>query len=189
MGRLFASVVVAIGVIVAEGPARATEQLSSSPAAASCAPSAATEVIAVQFGAFGADENARLILIETNTIPVVPGTPFGWLVLFKTDKPTVVWREEFELPVAPPTWGPGELIGAFTVSPDRKTAVTERTIPTALGFFANMWRYAPGDPVGAHKMRIYIDGVLVREFEFSLVAADSQEEPGASSKHNREVNI
>ncbi|HWL72677.1 MAG TPA: hypothetical protein VNQ74_02245, partial [Burkholderiaceae bacterium] len=94
--------------------------------------------------------------------------PYGWYILFKTTKPTVVWREEFELPEAPPTWGPGEAMGIFSISPDRKTAVTERIIPTRLGFIANEWRYAPGDPIGAHKMRVYIDGQLVREFSFDI---------------------
>jgi hypothetical protein len=79
-----------------------------------------------------------------------------------------VWREEFELPIAPPTWGPGEAMGIFQVSPDRKTAVTERIIPTKLGFIANEWRYASGDPIGPHKMRIYIDGQLIREFSFDI---------------------
>jgi hypothetical protein len=46
--------------------------------------------------------------------------------------------------------------------------VTERIIPTRLGFIANEWRYAPGDPIGAHKMRVYIDGQLIREFAFDI---------------------
>ena len=40
--------------------------------------------------------------------------------------------------------------------------------PTRLGFIANEWRYAPGDPIGAHAMRVYIDGQLVREFKFNI---------------------
>ena len=31
----------------------------------------------------------------------------------------------------------GEALGIYTISPDRKTAVTERIIPTRLGFIAN----------------------------------------------------
>lgn len=126
------------------------------------------QVVTAQFGVFGADPSGRRLLYETDKFPAIPAAPYGWYILFKTNKPTVVWREEFELPEAPPTWGPGEAMGIFNISPDRKTAVTERIIPTRLGFIANEWRYAPGDPIGAHKMRVYIDGQLIREFSFDI---------------------
>lgn len=129
------------------------------------------EVVAAQFGVFGADPTGRRMLYETDKFPGVVAAPFGWYIVFKTDKPTVVWREEFELPTAPPTWGPGEAMGIFQVTPDRKTAVTERIIPTKLGFIANEWRFASGDPIGAHKMRVYIDGKLIREFSFDIEQA------------------
>lgn len=133
------------------------------------------EVVSAKFGIFGADPTGRRVLFQTEKFPAVVAAPYGWYIVFKTDKPTVVWREEFELPAAPPTWGPGEAMGIFTISPDRRTAVTERIIPTRVGFIANEWRYAPGDPIGAHKMRVYIDGQLIREFSF-----DIEDGPGAN---------
>jgi hypothetical protein len=133
------------------------------------------EVVSAQFGVFGADESGRRILLETDRFPAVVSAPYGWYIIFKTDRPTVVWREEFELPIAPPTWGPGEAMGIYTISPDRKTAVTERIIPTRLGFVANEWRYAPGDPIGAHAMRVYLDGQLIREFKFDIDEGPAQQ--------------
>jgi hypothetical protein len=144
---------------------------------------AQVEVVSAQFGVFGADPSGRRILFETNRFPAITAAPYGWYIVFKTDKPTVIWREEFELPEAPPTWGPGEALGIYTISPDRKTAVTERIIPTRLGFIANEWRYAPGDPIGAHAMRIYIDGQLIREFKFDIEAAPDGERGGPRSPH------
>jgi hypothetical protein len=129
------------------------------------------EVVDAQFGVFGADPAGRRMLYETDKFPGIVAAPFGWFILFKADKPTVVWREEFELPIAPPTWGPGEAMGIFQVSPDRKTAITERIVPTKIGFIANEWRYANGDPIGPHKMRVYIDGQLIREFSFDIEKA------------------
>lgn len=126
------------------------------------------EVTSAQFGVFGADSEGHRVLFETDRFPAVVAAPYGWYIIFKTNKPTVVWREEFELPEPLDNWGPGEALGIYTISPDRKTAVTERVIPTRLGFIANEWRYAPGDPIGAHAMRIYIDGQLVREFKFNI---------------------
>jgi hypothetical protein len=143
------------------------------------------EVVAAQFGVFGADTAGRRMLYETDKFPGLVTAPYGWFIVFKTDKPTVVWREEFELPVAPPTWGPGETLGIFQVSPDRKTAVTERIVPTKLGFIANEWRFASGDPLGHHKMRIYIDGQLIREFGFDIEKLPEDMNP-RRNPHQRE---
>jgi len=145
--------------------------------------SAALEVVSAQFGVFGADQAGRRILYETDKFPAVIAAPYGWYIVFKTSKPTVIWREEFELPEPPPTWGPGEAMGIYTISPDRKTAVTERIIPTRLGFIANEWRYAPGDPVGAHKMRVYIDGQLIREFAFDIEKGPKDEPAPSRNPH------
>lgn len=166
-------------------PPRITVITPPEPAAAAApgqpgsgsAEAAEIEVVSAQFGVFGADESGRRVLLETARFPAVVSAPYGWYIIFKTDKPTVVWREEFELPVPPPTWGPGEAMGIYTISPDRKTAVTERIIPTRLGFVANEWRYAPGDPLGAHAMRVYIDGQLIREFKFDIEEGPAQQKP------------
>lgn len=162
------------GALASAGCATTPTEPASSATAAKPTPAAqnlkgsALVVVSAQFGVFGPDASGRRVLYETAKFPAIVAAPYGWYILFKTDKPTVVWREEFELPEPPPTWGPGETMGIYTISPDRKTAVTERIIPTRLGFIANEWRYAPGDPIGAHKMRVYIDGQLIREFPFDI---------------------
>jgi hypothetical protein len=169
--------------VAAAAPAAAAP---SAPAPSDAAPPAANaqpghvEVVSAQFGVFGADASGRRMLYETANFPAIVAAPYGWYILFKADKPTVIWREEFELPEAPPTWGPGEALGIFMVSPDRKTAVTERIIPTKLGFIANEWRYASGDPIGPHKMRVYIDGQLIREFSFNIDKAPDGASPRRS---------
>ena len=168
--------IAALAAVLASGcatpePPKAAAAATPAPAPlAQAAPgkSAPLEVVSAQFGVFGADPTGRRVLYETAKFPAVIAAPYGWYIIFKTEKPTVIWREEFELPEPPPTWGPGEAMGIYTISPDRKTAVTERIIPTRLGFIANEWRYAPGDPIGAHKMRVYLDGQLIREFAFDI---------------------
>jgi hypothetical protein len=166
------------GCASGEKPAAAGVAVDRSPAVTpNVAKSAPLEVVSAQFGVFGADATGRRVLYETAKFPAVISAPYGWYIIFKTEKPTVIWREEFELPEPPPTWGPGEAMGIYTISPDRKTAVTERIIPTRLGFIANEWRYAPGDPIGAHKMRVYIDGQLVREFAFDIEQGPKDDTP------------
>jgi hypothetical protein len=160
--------------VVAPPQAAPSTNVTQSPAEPDKSP-AQVEVVSAQFGVFGADATGRRVLLETERFPAIVSAPYGWYIIFKTDKPTVVWREEFELPIPPPTWGPGEAMGIFTISPDRKTAVTERIIPTRLGFVANEWRYAPGDPIGHHAMRVYIDGQLIREFKFDIEEGPAQQ--------------
>jgi hypothetical protein len=174
------AVIALLGCASRNEPSGVTVVEPREPAARAQAPSSALklapiEVVSAQFGVFGADETGRRLLLETDRFPAVVSAPYGWYIIFKTDKPTVVWREEFELPVAPPTWGPGEAMGIYSISPDRKTAVTERIIPTRLGFVANEWRYAPGDPLGAHAMRVYLDGQLIREFKFDIEEGPAQQ--------------
>lgn len=167
------------GIVLALAGCAVPREAAAPAAAAQTKPTTATmmqaklepasvEVVEAHFGVFGADNSGRRVLYETSKFPGIVAAPFGWYIIFKTDRPTVLWREEFELPEAPPTWGPGEAMGVYQISPDRRTAVTERIIPTQLGFIANEWRYAPGDPTGAHAMRVYIDGQLIREFKFNI---------------------
>lgn len=162
----------------AEAPASIARLPSTVPAK--------VEVVSAQFGVFGADPTGRRVLFETSKFPAVTAAPYGWYIIFKADKPTVIWREEFELPVPPPTWGPGEAMGIYTISPDRRTAVTERIVPTRLGFIANEWRYAPGDPIGAHAMRVYIDGQLIKEFKFDIEDGPGAQERGPHDRSPRQ---
>jgi hypothetical protein len=176
-----ASLVAACAAPEKAAPPAASAAATETPVAVTKSP--ALEVVSAQFGVFGADQAGRRILYETDKFPAVIAAPYGWYIVFKTSKPTVIWREEFELPEPPPTWGPGEAMGIYTISPDRKTAVTERIIPTRLGFIANEWRYAPGDPVGAHKMRVYIDGQLIREFAFDIEKGPKDEPAPSRNPH------
>jgi hypothetical protein len=183
-----AALTIAIAALVAacaapEKPVTPAVAAVATEAPAAVNKSPALEVVSAQFGVFGADQAGRRILYETDKFPAVIAAPYGWYIVFKTSKPTVIWREEFELPEPPPTWGPGEAMGIYTISPDRKTAVTERIIPTRLGFIANEWRYAPGDPVGAHKMRVYIDGQLIREFAFDIETGPKDEPAPSRNPH------
>lgn len=178
--------VVSLALAACALPANTPQDTNSDAARAALFKKTGIEVVSAQFGVFGADNSGRRVLFETNNFPAIVAAPYGWYVIFKSEKPTVVWREEFELPEAPPTWGPGETLGIFTVSPDRKTAVTERVIPTRVGFIANEWRYAPGDPIGAHAMRVYIDGQLVREFKFNIEDGPGKDQqPGMMNPHSR----
>ena len=48
------------------------------------------QVVTAQFGVFGADPSGRRLLYETDKFPAIPAAPYGWYILFKTNKPTVI---------------------------------------------------------------------------------------------------
>ena len=82
-------------------------------------PAVDVQVVTAQFGVFGADPNGRRLLYETDKFPAIPAAPYGWYILFKTSKPTVVWREEFEYRRHPP---PGDRAKQWASSPSRRIA-------------------------------------------------------------------
>ncbi len=103
------SVALSIAAAALVAACAAPEKPTTIPAAAmpsSEAPSASTkasalEVVSAQFGVFGADQAGRRILYETDKFPAVIAAPYGWYIVFKTSKPTVIWREEFGCPNRP----------------------------------------------------------------------------------------
>ena len=99
---ILAAALMAVGCASLD-PASSTATTSAAgdlKTAAAKAPLTAAEiqVVTAQFGVFGADPSGRRLLYETDKFPAIPAAPYGWYILFKTSKPTVVWREEFECP-------------------------------------------------------------------------------------------
>lgn len=39
------------------------------------------------------------------------------------------------------------------------------------GLILNVWSVAAGDPVGKHKIKVYVSDKLVKEFDFVIVKA------------------
>lgn len=114
--------------------------------------------------AFGVDtmlDDGSQYFFETNHIPLVPGTSFGWrLKLSVPDRP-VLLREEFILPAPPAYWGvsPDTLL-----SDDRQVAITERIVTPENGRLESRWIVTPGDPAGAYRLRVFLDDALVSTF-------------------------
>ena len=72
--------------------------------------------------------------------------------MLKTGAKTVRWREEF----------------IRAMSDDARATITEREVTLHNGVIFNSWSVAPGDPTGAYRMRVTIEGQLVRTFEFRV---------------------
>lgn len=125
-------------------------------------------VVKSQFGVFVVvDQQIRLLL--TSKIPAIPGTKYGWFLMYDTKKTHIVWREEIVAPKPLDDWGAGERAGAFVVSPDRRTAVTERVMSTDFPLINQEWDIGPNDPPGVYRISIFIDGQKMAEHSLELV--------------------
>lgn len=91
---------------------------------------------------------------------------FAWRLELKGRQRSVSFREEFVLPAPARVWQVGP---TTTVAPDRASAVTTGNVMLDSSMsLRNGWVHSPGDPKGAHVIKVSVDGVLVREFHFTL---------------------
>jgi hypothetical protein len=130
----------------------------------------AVEVEQAVFGVLTTDAFGRPKFHPTRWVPYTPGRgQFGWMVMVRTQRPTLRWREELTLPDAPATWGgdaPQGRGARRTISPDRRTATTEAESPAPM--LMQLWQVAPGDPKGAHTIRVSIEGAAPIQFDFEI---------------------
>jgi hypothetical protein len=140
------------------------------------------EVIKSEFGLFKQTPAGAGAFVPTRQVPLIANQAYGWIVALRTDKPTLRWREEFELPTRPDSWGPPAPEGRRRISANGRVAISERRVAPVNGMIFNTWAVAPGDPVGTYRIRVYVEGRLVDAFEFQVQApaAEAVPEPAAT---------
>ncbi len=126
------------------------------------------QIVRAEFGLFKKTANGQSF-VPAKTVPLVEGQEYGWMIVLKTKKPLIKWREEFTLPYAPATWGDAEAQGLHTVSKDGRVSVMEREVSPVDGLIFNVWTVAAGDPQGHHLIRVLIDKRYERVFEFDVL--------------------
>ncbi len=126
------------------------------------------QIVRAEFGLFNRTPAGNMSFSPAKTVPLVENQEYGWLILLKTKKPTVKWREEFTLPSPPATWGDAEAKGLYSISINRRVSTMERVVSPAEGVIFNSWTVAAGDPKGHHLMRVLIDNRYERVFEFDV---------------------
>ncbi|WP_143086027.1 hypothetical protein [Formivibrio citricus] len=140
----------------------------ASPSNPTDSPSSAVEVVSADFGLFNSAESGNPPFEPAKVVPLTPNQGYGWVMLLRTDKPKIKWREEFTLPAKPDTWGNPEPLGTRSVSTDGRVSITEREVSPERGIIFNSWAVAPGDPKGRYVIRVFIEGVLASVFEFDV---------------------
>jgi hypothetical protein len=126
------------------------------------------EVIRAEFGIFNGENSGKPAFVPATEVPLTPNQGYGWVMLLRTVKTKIKWREEFTLPVKPKTWGDSESLGTRAVSTDGRTSVTEREVSTDRGVIFNAWAVVPGDPEGRYVIRVFVEGSLAKVFEFDV---------------------
>jgi hypothetical protein len=121
------------------------------------------EVLTAEFGVFNSPALGGGFKVS-KTVPLKAGRTYGWRIRLKTTKRFIHFREEFELPLAPKSWG----AAAGQISADRKRSVLERDVQVRGGLVANAWAVAPGDPCGDSTIRVLIEGREAATFHFSF---------------------
>ena len=110
------------------------------------------EVVSAEFGLFNALETGRPPFIATPLVPLVVDQSYGWVIVLRTSAKTVRWREEF----------------IRAMSDDARPTITEREVTLHNSVIFNSRSVAAGDPTGTYRVRVSIEGRLVRTFEFRL---------------------
>jgi hypothetical protein len=127
-------------------------------------------VTKTEFGVFRRSRKGKMTFIPTTNVPLLDGYSYGWRIHFKKYKGKVTWREILQLPKVPETWGTqnGE---NFSLSPDGSAAITSRTDYVENSMIQNTWAITTGDPLGKHRIDVFIDGRRVARFNFDVMAA------------------
>jgi len=120
------------------------------------------------FGIIETDHDGAEDFVITDLVPLIEGQSYGWIIKLSPGLTTVKWKEVFELPEVPETWGVGEEHGEHEISQDRKVSVTEKEVFVQDGYIENFWSVATGDPPGEYIIRIYIENHLAKTFRFKV---------------------
>lgn len=116
------------------------------------------------------DGEGRQRTFDSTLVPYMPNRAcFGWRIRLADAPPVIRYREVLRLPAAPEFWtGEDDEYSPHSFSADRTTAITEEFTAPDDGWIASSWCIAEGDPVGAHSIEVYIDGQLIRRFDFEV---------------------
>ena len=121
------------------------------------------------FGIIEINPNGEEEFVVTDRVPLIEGQFYGWVVKVGPGFTKVKWKEVFELPEAPQTWGVEETSGDVVISEDGKVSVTEGEVFVQDGYIGNYWSVVAGDPPGDYIMRVYVNDHLVETFRFRVM--------------------
>jgi hypothetical protein len=107
---------------------------------------------------------------ESDFVQLIPEKScYRWEIELDTYLVSIPTKEVFILPEAPKVWSADEGVeGKQTLHHDNKISVVEEDIKVVNGMIESMWCVAEGDPTGNYKIEVYIKGVFVKSFNFTV---------------------
>lgn len=124
-------------------------------------------ITGVQVGILADSASDLRAFVPQDTVPIVPGQRFGWLVWIESTRQEIDFTEVFRFQYA----GPDQTIGLTDDSrldEAKNQITTDRTASLIDGTVGNFWVITEGDPPGPHSFDITIDGVAIATLDFHL---------------------
>lgn len=155
-----------------------------------CGAAAAAEVVESDFQVtfqYGGQEQR---LAET-TVPLLPSNVcYTWWLKLAEGAPPTNAIERLVLPEPPANWGDTSVNDGVYILDDGKVAVSRFTPAIdSDGWFSKGWCAADGDPIGAHRIEVILDGVMAKAFDFEVVRPEDYPWPALRQPDTRERSV
>lgn len=127
------------------------------------------------------------------TVPLLPANAcYNWYAQVDTDAPPGTATETLSLPIALADWGDlaTDPDDGVDISADGK--VLTRTFTPEIdaeGWFSHGWCVVEGDPTGAHKIEIAVEGEPLTSYDFQVVLPEDYTWPSVNQPIPRERSV
>jgi len=114
-------------------------------------------VYRADFGIFSTGPRGDDRFASTTALPMTMGTRYGVILRFRTPRPTLHFKAEFEVN--------GEVVEFQDAQGN--PVPQEETVESDGGLIARFWQIGPAEP-SEQVLKVYLDGVLVKSFAFTV---------------------
>lgn len=131
--------------------------------------------------------------LSEDKVPLLPANAcYTWWMKLGEGPPPLDVIERLELPVPLADWGDA------ATNPDDGIQILEggRVASSQFtpeidseGWFSKGWCAAAGDPVGPHQIEVWIDGTLLKTFDFEVLAPEDYPWPALRQPDPRERSV
>lgn len=112
-------------------------------------------------------------VLDATVVPLLPGNAcYNWYIRLAAGATPKTAVERLTLPEPISTWGDAATDPDDGIEIEADGAVAVKTFvpaPDADGWFSDGWCVAEGDPIGAHKIEVSVDGTSLATFDFEAV--------------------
>ncbi|HEV8385629.1 MAG TPA: hypothetical protein VGQ11_12220 [Candidatus Acidoferrales bacterium] len=121
------------------------------------------DVYQADFGVFGTKANGDALFTPASTVSHSPGSLYGFVLRFRTSRPSVKLRTEFVIEAMAELQAAAAAAGVPVDNP-----ADESLAETKGGLLVRYWKVAPDEPEGQQTLKVFVDGVLVKSFSFTV---------------------